>query len=477
VGLTTQIKVTKEHTSWKRKILLFILIVSIVAASYFLSPPTGLSHSGQVMIGIMIIGAILWITELIPLAATGILVIIIQPILGTLPAQDVFSSFGNQAIFFLIGAFILAAALEKYGLHKRLALRLLSYFVKKPKMLSFGIMASCTLLSFIIPEHGVAALFLPIVTSILIVMKLQPRQSNFGKVCMMSIAYGCSIGSLGTLIGGARNPLTITLLANLNPPITVTFVDWMVYAMPVVFITFPLVWLVLNLSFPIEVKNIENVKQEIRKQERQIGKLTGSELTVIGIVAVTIVLWIFFTIPPYFGLAVIALTGSTLLFFTGKITWRDVEERVPWGIILLYGGAITLGVGIQKTGAGAWIAYRMFESAGNQTYLIILGLIVLTIVLTEFMSNVAAVAILLPIGLSIATEIPGVSPLLAAMIIALSGGLAFMLVISTPGNAISYSSGYFSTKDLFRAGIVSNICCICIIFVVAVVYWKGVLGL
>jgi len=429
------------------------------------------------MIGIMIIGGILWITELIPLAATGILIIIIQPILGTLPAEEVFSAFGNQAIFFLIGAFILAAAIEKYGLHRRLALRLLSFFVKKPRMLSLGIMASCTLLSFIIPEHGVAALFLPIVTSILLVMKVQPRQSNFGKVCMLSIAYGCSIGSLGTLVGGARNPLTITMLSNLNPPITVTFLDWMVYSMPVVFITFPLVWIILNLSFPIEIKTIENVRQEIAQQQRKTGRLSGSELTVIGIVAVTVVLWIFFTYPPYFGLAVIALTGSLLLFFTKKITWRDVEERVPWGIILLYGGAITLGVGIQKTGAGAWIAYRMFESAGNQTYLVILGLIVLTIILTEFMSNVAAVAILLPIGMSIATEIPGISPLLAAMIIGLSGGLAFMLVISTPGNAIAYSSGYFSTRDLLRAGVISNICCICIIFVVAVMYWKGVLGL
>jgi sodium-dependent dicarboxylate transporter 2/3/5 len=477
VGLTTQLKVTKEQTSRTRKILLFLLIVLVMVASYLLPTPAGLSHNGQVMIGIMIMGAILWITELIPLAATGILIIIIQPILGTLPAQDVFSSFGNQAVFFLIGAFILAAAIEKYGLHRRLALRFLSFFVRKPRMLSFGIMASCTMLSFIIPEHGVAALFLPIVTSILIVMKIQPRQSNFGKVCMMSVAYGCSIGSLGTLVGGARNPLTISILSNLNPPITVTFFDWMVYSMPVVFIAFPLVWIILNLSFPLEIKSIENVKEEINQQQDKIGKLTGSELTVIGIVAVTVILWIFFTLPPYFGLAVIALTGSILLFFTGKITWRDVEERVPWGIILLYGGAITLGVGIQKTGAGSWIAFHILESVGNQTYLVLLVLIVLTVLLTEVMSNVAAVAILLPIGISVAAEVPGVSPLMAAMIIALSGGLAFMLVISTPGNAISYSSGYFSTKDLLKAGVLSNIGCICVIFGVAVVYWKGVLGL
>jgi sodium-dependent dicarboxylate transporter 2/3/5 len=457
--------------------LILLFLVLIMALAYLLPTPAGLSHSGQVMIGIMLVGAVLWITELIPLAATGLLIMIIQPILGTLPAEEVFASFGNQAIFFLIGAFILAAAIEKYGLHRRLALRLLGFFVKKPRLLSLGIMASCTMSAFIMPEHGVAALFLPIVTSILLVMKVSPRQSNFGKICMMSIAYGCSIGSLGTLVGGARNPLTITLLAAQNPPITVTFLDWMVYAMPVVFIAFPLVWLVLNLSFPIEITSVENVKQEISKQREQIGRFTGSELTVIGIVLLTVVLWVFFSYPPYFGLAVIALLGSLLLFFTKRITWSDVEVRVPWGIILLYGGAITLGVGIQKTGAGAWIAYRIFESVGGQTFLVILGLIVLTVVLTEFMSNVAAVAILLPIGMSVAAEVPGVSPLMAGMLIALSGGLAFMLVISTPGNAIAYSSGYFSTRDLLRAGLFSNIVCIVVIFTVAVVYWKGVLGL
>ena len=477
MGLTTQLKMRKEQLSHWRSILLLIILIGIMVAAYILPTPQGLSHHGQVMIGIMLVGGILWITELIPLAATGLLIMIIQPLLGTLPSEEVFASFGNQAIFFLIGAFILAAAIEKYGLHKRLALRLLGFFVKKPRLLSLGIMSSCTVLCFIMPEHGVAALFLPIVTSILLVMKVPPRQSNFGKICMLSVAYGCSIGSLGTLVGGARNPLTINLLATLDPPITVSFLDWMVYAMPVVFIAFPLVWLVLNFAFPVEVSSIEDVKKELEEQKEQVGPWTGSQLTVLGIVGLTVFLWVFISYPIYFGLAVIALTGSLLLFLTKKLSWRDVEVRVPWGIILLYGGAITLGVGIQKTGAGAWIAYRIFEYAGNQTFLVILVLIVLTVLLTNFMSNVAAVAILLPIGLSVAVEVPGVSPLLAAMIIALSGGLAFMLVISTPGNAITYSAGYFSTRDLLRAGVLANVLCIGVIFLVALVYWKGVLGL
>jgi len=461
----------------KRNIIFITLAFLIIIIFYIIPTPEGLSNDGKMMIGILLMGGILWITEPIPLAVTGLLIMIIQPIMGLIPAKDVFSSFGNQAVFFLIGAFILAGALEKHGLHKRIALKFLSNFESSPKFFTFGIMISCAFLSFIMPEHGVAAMFLPIVTSVLIVMKITPRKSNFGIVSMLSIAYGCSIGSLGTLIGGARNPLTVGMLADLSEPITVTFFDWMVYSMPIVFIALPIVWIILNVTFPIEIKNITNAKKEIKNQVIKSGKMGKQEIIVLSITAITIFLWIFLSSTIYFTLAVISIFGSVLLFFTGCINWKDVEDRVPWGIILLYGGAITLGMGMQKTGAGVWIAHRLFYGMGNDTYIVIFGIIILTVLLTNIMSNVGAVAILLPIGLSVATEIPGVSPLLAAMLIALSGGLAFIFIIATPGNAIAYSSGYFSSKNLLKAGVLSNIICIIIIFLVAIFYWRGVLGL
>ncbi|MDD5779357.1 MAG: SLC13 family permease, partial [Candidatus Thermoplasmatota archaeon] len=222
---------------------------------------------------------------------------------------------------------------------------------------------------------------------------------------------------------------------------------------------------------------IGRAKKEIERQVQKMGAMGGREWTVAGIIAVTVVLWVFFSSPQYLGLAVIALMGSMLLFFTGSLSWKDVEERVPWGIILLYGGAITLGVSMKETGAASWITEGVVSIFGSNPYAIILVLILLTIVMTNFISNTAAVAMLLPIGFAIATEIPGVSPLFAAMAIALSGGLAFVLVIATPGNAITYSSGYFSVRDLLRAGVVSNLACIGVLFLVAVVYWRGVLGL
>ena len=452
----------------------FIILAFIVLLIFYMIPtPTGLNTSGKLMIGILIMAAILWITEPIPLAVTGLLIMIMQPLLHIRTPTQVFSSFGSNAVFFLIGAFILAGAIEKHGLHRRIALKFLSYFEKNPRSFTFGIMTSCATLTFIMPEHGVAALFLPIVISILIAMKIVPKQSNFGKISMLSIAYGCSIGSLGTLIGGARNIFTIDVLARQIGK-NIGFFEWMTYSMPIVIISIPLVWIILQLIFPIEIKDITTAKKEISNQVAKAGRISKNEITVLTILTITIILWIIFSSTTYYGLAVIAILGSILLFITKTITWKDVENRVPWGIILLYGGAITLGVGMQETGAGTWIANQIFSTAGINPYAIILILILITLLLTNIMSNIGAVAILIPLGLSIPAN-TGISPLLASLIIALTGGLAFMFVISTPGNAITYSSGYFTTKDLFKAGTLANIICILVVFTVATIYWIGVL--
>jgi solute carrier family 13 (sodium-dependent dicarboxylate transporter), member 2/3/5 len=461
----------------KRFNIISLFIAFFILFLFYIIPysPPGLTVNGRMMLGILITAAILWITEPIPLAATGLLIMILQPLLGIISSEEIYSTFGNQAVFFLIGAFIIAAAVETHGLHRRIALKFLKHFENTPRKFTFGIMLSSALLSFIMPEHGVAALFLPIITSILLAMKISPRESNFGKVSVLSIAYGCSIGSLGTLIGGARNPLTIGFLADAG--ITVTFLDWMIYAVPVVVVSLPIVWFILQFVFPIEINDVTKAKNEIEQQVAIDGKIKKEELIVLSVLIFTVFLWIFFSHYTYFGLAGIALLGSILLFLTGSISWKDVEKKVPWGIILLYGGAITLGLGMQQTGAGSWIAQNLFDVMSGNVYLVIFSLILFTILLTNVMSNTGAVAVLLPIGLAISNEIPGISPLFSSMIIALSGGLAFIFIIATPGNAIAYSSGYFSTKDLFKAGTIANFACIAILFVIAIVYWKGIIGL
>ena len=473
-----QKKANKQIFEITKKDIFFMFIAFLVLAIFWITAeynliPQGLEPEGQKMIGILVMAGILWITEPIPLPVTGLLIIILQPILHIMKPEQVFSSFGNQAVFFLIGAFIIAAAIEKHNLHKRIALLFLSRFDQNPRLFTLGIMFSCAFLSFIMPEHGVAALFLPIVVSILVAMKIVPKKSNFGKISMLSIAYGCSIGSLGTLIGGARNPLAIAQLA--KEGIYIGFFEWMVIAVPIVLISLPLVWLILQFAFPIELNDIKDAKKEIESQVKETGRIKQKELLVLFVLIGTIIGWILFSNYVYIGLAVIAVLGAFTLFILGCVNWKDVEKRVPWGIILLYGGAITLGYGILETGAGSYLANQIISLSSFNIYLMILLMIVITVIITNIMSNVAAVAIILPIGISISKEIIGLNPLIATMIIALSGGLAFMFVISTPGNAITYSAGYYTTKDLFKAGVLANMLCVVVIFLVAIVYWMEIL--
>ena len=429
-----------------------------------------LTESGKMMLGILVLGVVLWVSEAIPLAITGLLVMILQPVLYIAEPKNVFTAFGNTAVFFLIGAFIIASAIEKHNLHKRIALVFLRKFENSPKKFTFGIMLCCALLSFIMPEHAVAVLMMPIVLSILVSLNIIPRISNFGKVSMLAIAYGCSIGSLGTLVGGARNPVTIGFLETQN--ITVTFLDWMKYSMPVVFISLPLVWLLLIYFFPLEVKDLKNVKGKLVNEIETLGPIRTEEKTVVYILIGTVVAWVVIpSIFSYIGLAVIAVAGGIVMFFSGSITWSDIEKRVPWGIILLYGGAITLGVGMVETGAAKWLAYNLLFISGENPIVVILLLILLTALFTNVMSNTAAVAMILPIGAGFAVVLGLGNPLLTSMVIALAGGLAFVFVIATPGNAITYSAGYFSTKDLLRAGLLANSICILVLFVVAVTYW------
>lgn len=448
------------------------LAVLIVLLSLFIPRPAGLSRDGVVMLGILAMAAVLWITETIPLAITGILIMILQPLLTSMEATQVFSNFGNKAIFFIIGSFMLATAIEKHGLHKRIALKMLSWFGGGPKIFLFGALLVGALLSLIMQEHAVAILLLPVFMHILVSMKLTPRTSNFGIATMIALTFGTSIGSWGTLLGGARNPLTIGFLENFGYEIS--FLDWIKMALPMVFIALPFAWLVLITLFPPEIGNIEVAKKEIEKDVLRMGKMGREEKKVLIIYIFIIMMWIFMS--QQIGVAIIALIGVVLMFSFRVVNWADVEKGVQWGIILLYGGAITMGIGLQETGAAEWLAQNILSIVGENPYAALAVLIIVGFLLTNLMSNTAAVAFLLPIGIGI-SEAVGLSPVVTSFAIALAGGGAFMLIIATPGAAIAYSSGYFSPKHLLKAGFVTSIICMFFLFLLAIFYWQGILGL
>ena len=445
------------------------LAILIVIASLLLPVPEGLSRQGFIMLAILAMAVILWLTEAIPLAATGLLIMALQPLLGIVDAKEVFSNFGNRAVFFILASFMMVAAIEKYDLHKKMAVKLLKAFGYSPKKFILGVMLTGCLLSFIMQGHGVAAILLPILLQILIIMKVVPKESNFGVATMLSLTYGTSIGSWGTLLGGARNPLTIAFLDGIG--YNITFLDWIKINMPIVFITLPIVTALILFLFPPEVESIRNAVKEI---ERSVEKKMSKEAKGVFVVLIaTIVLWILFS--DSIGVAVIALMAIATLFIFGLIEWEDVERRVQWGIILVYGGAITMGKSLEATQAAQWIANGMLSIFKNE-YAILACIIFLTFILTNLMSNTAAVATMLPISISVANE-AGISPVIAAMTTAITGGVAFVFVVATPSMAIAYSSGYLKQHQMFKAGLIAGAICIAIIFLMAIFYWEMLLGL
>ncbi len=462
-------------TALDRRTVIIIIGGVILLLASVLPPPAGLSRAGLQMLGLLGFGAFFWITEPIPMAITALLVIVLQAAFRIRTAAEVFHSFGNKALFFLIGAFMLAAAIEKSELHKRFALGFLQRFRARPRTFTLGIMVTCAGMSFIMPEHAVAALMLPIVLSIVVALEVIPGESNFGIVSMLAIAYGCSIGSLGTLIGGARNPLTIGFLSEVMD-IRLSFLDWITLSWPVVLFSVPLVWFVLTRLYPIEIEETAAAHERMAEEVAALGEFGGKERTVLIVLAGTIAAWVGISLFPswsdYLGLAGIALLAGVALFFTRTLSWKDVEHRMPWGIVLLYGGAITLGVGLESAGAAKWLAGNLLALTGQNAYILIFVLVGVTIALTEAMSNTAAVAIMLPIAFGISQQIAALTPLLVSMLVALTGGLAFMLVIATPGNAIVYSSGYFKPRHLLKAGVGAHLICIPILLVTAFTYWR-----
>lgn len=446
-------------------------VISVLLFTLLGPKPSDLSRDGFIMIGILLIAAFLWITEIIPLSATGILVIILQPIMRVLTAEEAFATFGNTAVFFLLGAFILSAAVEKHQLHKRIALKILSLFKGGPKRFIAGLTITGAVMSFAIPSHAVAALLLPVIIHILTSLNLKPKQSNFGKAVALSVIAGTNIGSWGTLLGGARNPLTISFLSETIGH-DISFLGWMKFTVPVVALSLPFMIIILLILFPPEINDLSSARKEIEEEVEELGKMGIQEKKTILIYTITLILLIGFS--DFLGVAVTVILGALSLFFLRVINWDDVEDRVQWGILFLYGGAITMGSGLQQTGAATWVTEKITPLMVNE-YVAFFILILIGMLLTQAMSNTAAVALLLPIGYSISTQFAGISPVILSIGLALSGGGAFMLVISTPAAAISYSSGYFSTKDLLKYGSVAVVTNLIIIYIISQTYWQMII--
>ena len=425
-------------------------VAVVIAVLIRLSPPEGLSVEGYRSLVLFGGTIFFWISGLLPIAVTALLSMVMLPLLGIMDAKRTYSMFGNEAVFFILGAFILAAAMTGTGISARLARTMLAKFGKPPTSLALTVFLLSAFLSFIMSEHAVAAMLFPVITEISTALKLENEKSSFGKLLFMSMAWGCIIGGIATFLGGARAPLAVGLLKEATG-LHFSFIEWSTAACMIVFPLLFIGFFILMKFFPPDIQDVEVGRKFLNRKRLETGKISYNEMLTALVMVGTILGWMF--LGEKTGLAAIAILGAAALFTFKVVSWQTIEEHVNWGIILMYGGTIALASALEKTGAAVWIVDKGLGGFSHSPLTVIAIISLVAIVLTECISHAAVVAILMPVGMGLC-QTTGIDPKVMTLSIALPAGLAYCLPMGTPATAIAYASGFLKSRDIIVSGCV-----------------------
>lgn len=452
------------------------LIIGLLVGAIILIIPTpdGLSPEGMRALAILAVAIIFFIAEPIPLPATALLIAVAQVFLSLDDPNSVARSFMSDSVFFIMGSLMISVALVKQNLDKRIAFGLLQITGPTIGRIAFGITATSALLASFIGEHTVAAMMLPVALGIIRAVEDDNiNVRNLAVLLLLSIVYGCAIAGLGTPSGGARNAIIIDYWNQVFGQ-RVDYLQWMLYAYPLVLLQLPFVTWILLKTFKPEVVDVKRALVRLRKNVRESGSFSRNELKTVVLFLLILLGWI--TLSGSVGLGMVALFGASLFLIFGLVRWEDLNSGVNWGVVWLYASAISLGVQLTNTGAAAWLADGFLALFGGSGELgMLLAIVLLMVAMTNLMSSGAAVAVLAPVTLKIG-QIAGISVLATGFATALSSAFAFLTVIGTPAAMIIYGSGYLRPSDYAKAGSKLVIVSVIMLLVVALLYWP-ILGL
>ncbi len=452
----------------KKRIVIFILSAFIFILPFIVSPPKGLSVQGFKALAIFVVCVLWWITGVVPLMITGLLAIVSFPILGIAKSSEIYSYFGNTAVFFLIGSFILASAFMRSRLSKRLSFIFINHFGKNSRSLVLSIQYLATFMAFWVSAYAVIAMMIPIVSEINETICEQKNGQKLATALSFSAMWGSIIGSSLTLLGGARGPLANAILQATTRK-SVGFTQWTLATLPIVISVSIVATLILMKITPRDV-NVLSGKKILQERVKAMGRITSKEKSVGLVMLFTILAWFF--LSSKIGLANIALISVIVLFIFKLTTWHEVEEDVNWGIILMYGGAIVLGYALNHTDVSTWLV-GIWRSVFPNPEMFLITISVFSLALTEVMSNSAVVAFLMPIALSNALSL-GANSRVLALAVTVPSGLAFMLPMSSPVVALTVSTGYVEVKDTVRYGIILEMFVVVIIAFFNLFYWPRI---
>lgn len=427
-----------------------------------------------------------WITEAVPLPVTALLPMVLLPILGISPMKVATAPYANPIVFLFMGGFMIAIAMERWNLHRRIALNIVRITGTNANRIVLGFLLATGALSMWISNTATTVMMLPIASSVIDLLtqgdqpnNYSPKQvRNFALTLLLGIAYAANVGGTATIIG---TPPTVVFVGFMKDTydIDVSFAKWMLLGFPFAVIMIGVIyWVLVKLLYPNGMGKFEHAQQLIKDELKALGKLSKGEKRILIIFLSTAVAWI--VRQPLDNLfpditisdTLIAITATIVLFIVpvdyekGQyvLDWKDTE-RLPWGILLLFGGGLSLAAALQQTGLIGLIG-EQFEAVAATTFWILLGLTAVSLFLTEVMSNLALVVVFLPVvgGIAVGLDIP---PILYCIPVTLAASCAFMLPMSTPPNAIVFASGHLRIPEMMKAGIVLNTIVIILIALMA----------
>ena len=475
----------------------------IAALLIYLVMPADVPHAAKLTAATAVLMATWWMTEALPIPATALVPLVIFPVLSPeVGFDDVGASYGNNIIFLFMGGFMLALAMQRWNLHKRIALAIVGAIGTSPSLLILGFMIATGFISMWVSNTATAVMMLPIGVSVLVLVNrlrledaarkgeepgegVDPEleaegsagtassavRSKFGTALMLGIAYAASIGSLATIIGTPPNAL---LAAHMSQEfgVTIGFGRWMVVGAPIAVVFLLIAWLLLTkVIFKPEISEIPGGAELILEERRGLGKISSGEVRVLSVFVLAALSWVFIPLiwqiagagDPPIGDAGIAMVVALLLFVLPAgaargvrlLDW-DAAVKLPWGVLLLFGGGLALSAQFSSSGLTEWIGEVTAGIGGLPVVLIVAIVAAGILFLTELTSNTATAATFLPVATAVAVGI-GVDPMLLAIPVALAATCAFMLPVATPPNAIAYGSGYVRIPQMAAAGLWLNL--------------------
>lgn len=449
-------------------------------------------------LAVAVLMAVWWISEAIPIAATSLLPVALFPLLGVADGQMVSSAYFNHIIFLFMGGFMMALAMEKWNLHKRIALRILITVGVSPARILFGFMLATAFLSMWISNTATAMMMVPIVISVISELKNtmeQQKARHYSTGLLLGIAYSATVGGIATLVGTPPNLAFSRIFTIMFPEAPeITFAQWMTLGVPIAAVMFVMVFVYLLLIFHPGKNSKMTGRQSIEKSHHALGRMRKEESIVLIAFVSMALLWIFrknidtglfvipgwsqlFSHPGYINDGTIAMFMSLLLFVIPapsdrkeKILDWKTARRLPWSIVLLFGGGFALAEGLAESGFSAWFGEQLSFLQGIHAFWIILTIALLLSFLTELTSNTATAQIILPIMASLAVSMK-VHPLLFMLPATLAASMAFMLPVATPPNAVIFGTNMLRIKTMARNGFLLNV--IGIILVTVIVFFFG----